>query len=137
MSWLYQSRKAQVALGAILSIVLSRLLPRLGFTAEDVNAIGMAIGAIASVLIGGIAHEDAGAKQAPQNQTNVNSDVRNAPPPFTAADAPMIPPPPPPAKPTPLMVTLNPARLEAIVASVVKKLQPTQPTEQPKPTQAT
>jgi hypothetical protein len=79
MAWLYQSRKAQVALGAILSIVLSRLLPRLGFTPEDVNAIGMAIGAIASVWIGGIAHEDASSKQAPQNQTNVNSDVTNAP----------------------------------------------------------
>jgi hypothetical protein len=79
MAWLYQSRKAQVALGAILTIVLSRLLPRLGFTTEDVNAIGMAIGAIASVWIGGIAHEDASSKQAPQNQTNVNSDVTNAP----------------------------------------------------------
>lgn len=65
MTWLYQSRKAQVALGAILSIVLSRMLPRLGFTAEDVNAIGMAIGAIASVWIGGIAHEDAGKPSLP------------------------------------------------------------------------
>lgn len=122
MTWLLQSRKAQVALGAILSIVLSRLLPRLGFTAEDVNAIGMAIGAIASVWIGGIAHEDAGKQPLPPLPGAPASPA----PPFIAADAP-IPPPPPPAKPPMVMVTLNPASLETIVTAVVKKLQLPQP----------
>jgi hypothetical protein len=116
MAWLYQSRKAQVALGAILSIVLSRLLPRLGFTPEDVNAIGMAIGAVASVWIGGIAHEDAAAKKAPQNQTNVNSEVVNAPP-------------APAAKPDPF----TPDQLDFIYSQIRQRAQRAKPAPPPAP----
>lgn len=84
MTWLAQSRKAQIALGSLLTILLSRLLPRLGFSADDVNTISTSILVVAGVWIAGVAHEDAAAKKSPENQTNVNSDVVNTPAPVVA-----------------------------------------------------
>lgn len=115
MAWLYQSRKAQVALGAILTIVLSRLLPRLGFTAEDVNTIGLAIGSIASVWVMSIAHEDAG-KQ-PAQQFNVGSKVDNAAPPAPAA------------KPEPF----TPDQLDFIYSQIRQRAQRAKPAPHPAP----
>lgn len=121
--WLLQSRKAQVALGSIFTIILSRLLPKWGFTTEDVNVISTAIAAVASIWIHGIAKEDAAAKAGPATQTNVNSDVRNVPAPLPVDEPHVTSPAPPPAKPTQMVVSLNPASLEAVVNAVVKKLQ--------------
>lgn len=80
MNWLVQSRKAQVAIGGVLTIVLSRLLKHFGFSDSDINVISGSVLTVATIWIHSIAHEDAAAKSGPQNQTNVNSDVRNAQP---------------------------------------------------------
>jgi hypothetical protein len=74
MAWLYQSRKAQVALGAILTIVLSRLLPRLGFTAVDVNRT-----ARHPVANSANRHEDA-SPSSPRQQQRQAITGDNAPP---------------------------------------------------------
>ena len=148
--WLLQSRKAQVALGAILTIFLSRLLPRWGFTADDLNVISASIAAVAGVWIAGISHEDAASKAGPQNQTNVNSDVRNqpviasatttapAPQPSPApVTTPLVTSPAPPPQ-APRMVSIHPDTINRMVAQIVKGIrdaeqrQPPPPIDQPK-----
>ena len=75
ITWLAGSRKAKVAIAAIIAAVVARL----GFAGESANAMTAAITALGSVWIAGIAHEDAAAKSAPTVQTNVDSNVSNAP----------------------------------------------------------
>lgn len=82
--WLLQSRKAQVAMGSILMIILSRLLTYLGFSPTEINSLSTAITIVAGVWIASIAHEDASKFKAmnppPAPQINLQSDVLNPPP---------------------------------------------------------
>lgn len=129
MMWLAQSRKAKVALGSILSIVLARFLKHFGFTESDINVITGGIVALSGIWMASIAHEDGKLKAGPQNQTNVNSDVRNSAPPPT--DGPLVTTPaPPPPTPQKMVVTFNPTQMEAIADLVVAKSKP--PTDGPK-----
>jgi len=63
-SWIIESRKAQIAIYSVATIILTHLLPKLGFSADDVREITAAVAVLGSVIIAGIAHEDAAEKSA-------------------------------------------------------------------------
>jgi hypothetical protein len=63
MAWVLQSRKGNVALGSVVSIVLAHFLPQFGFSADEVHTISEGVMIIGGVWIAGIAHEDAAKKK--------------------------------------------------------------------------
>lgn len=119
MSWLIQSRKAQVAVGAIITLFLTHLLKQLNFTDDEIKTINSGVLVIAGVWIAGIAHEDASRNKV-GFQLNQQSEVKNtAPIPTDSPNAPAVVPP------------SQAATTDQIVTEVVRRLAAVRQSEGP------
>ena len=78
-AWILNSRKAQTALASVVTILLARLLAKLGFSAADITEVTASVAVLGTALIAGIAHEDANRPAAqPQPSTPEISAEKNA-----------------------------------------------------------